>query len=236
MRPPQRDVLHSAGRCNWNFSIRSCWARRQGRGGEGADVISRGVRVHQQPCHMLLGGSVMRTEMHGSCTRHRGSRLAPLLAEQSVLNSEVFFIFRHDFADLILSVISGIQVLLILLFLVFYNLLTWILAPKESELAAVGSRRMLFPNCGGIPESQDMPSSRGQSNVTDLGLGLQSLRLSSWDRPWSSQETDTHTPPPQVQASSPFSKYWTSQRGFTGGPLGLLCGLFLRLRLAFQHQ
>ncbi|XP_024151528.1 cytoplasmic polyadenylation element-binding protein 1 isoform X3 [Oryzias melastigma] len=74
----------------------------------------------------------------------------------------------------------------------------------ESELAAVGSRRMLFPNCGGIPESQDMPSSRGQSNVTDLGLGLQSLRLSSWDRPWSSQETDTHTPPPQVQASSPF--------------------------------
>lgn len=33
--------------------------------------------MHQQPCHMLLGGSVMRTEMHGSRTRHRGSRLAP---------------------------------------------------------------------------------------------------------------------------------------------------------------
>lgn len=42
-----------------------------------ADVISRGVRVHQQPCHMLLGGSVMRTEMNGSFTEHRGSRLAP---------------------------------------------------------------------------------------------------------------------------------------------------------------
>lgn len=26
---------------------------------------------------MLLGGSVMRTEMHGSFTEHRGSRLAP---------------------------------------------------------------------------------------------------------------------------------------------------------------
>lgn len=48
-----------------------------GGGGVGADVISRGVRVHQQPCHMLLGGSVMRTEMHGSFTEHRGSRLAP---------------------------------------------------------------------------------------------------------------------------------------------------------------
>lgn len=45
-----------------------------------ADVISRGVRVHQQPCHMLLGGSVMRTEMHGSCTGHRGSRFAPPLS------------------------------------------------------------------------------------------------------------------------------------------------------------
>lgn len=48
-----------------------------GWGGREADVISRGVRVHQQPCHMLLGGSVMRTEMHGSFTEHRGSRLAP---------------------------------------------------------------------------------------------------------------------------------------------------------------
>lgn len=96
-----------------------------------------------------------------------------------------------------------------LFFLVFYHRLNWILAPEESELAAVGSRRMLFPNCGGIPGSQDMPPSRGQSTVTDLGLGLQSLRLSGWDRPWSSQETDTHAPPSQHQASSPSSKYWT---------------------------
>lgn len=78
---------------------------------------------------------------------------------------------------------------------------------KESELAAVGSRRMLFPNCGGMPGSQEMPSSRGPPGVTDLGLGLQSLRLSGWDRPWSSQETDTHTSPSQVQTSSPSSKY-----------------------------
>lgn len=34
--------------------------------------------MHQQPCHMLLGGSVMQTEMHGSSTEHRGSRLASL--------------------------------------------------------------------------------------------------------------------------------------------------------------
>uniref|UniRef100_A0A3P9IQL6 Cytoplasmic polyadenylation element binding protein 1b n=1 Tax=Oryzias latipes TaxID=8090 RepID=A0A3P9IQL6_ORYLA len=114
-----------------------------------------------------------------------------------------FFLIRHGFADLILSVTSGIQVLLTLLFLVFYHRLNWILVPEESELAAVGSRRMLFPNCGGIPGSQDMPPSRGQSTVTDLGLGLQSLRLSGWDRPWSSQETDTHAPPSQHQASSP---------------------------------
>ncbi|XP_061565383.1 cytoplasmic polyadenylation element-binding protein 1-like isoform X5 [Cololabis saira] len=73
----------------------------------------------------------------------------------------------------------------------------------ESELAAVGSRRMLFPNCGVIPGSQDMPSSRGPSNVTDLGLGLQSLRLSGWDRPWSNQENDTHTTSSQVQTGSP---------------------------------
>uniref|UniRef100_A0A8C8DYI7 Cytoplasmic polyadenylation element binding protein 1 n=1 Tax=Oryzias sinensis TaxID=183150 RepID=A0A8C8DYI7_9TELE len=80
----------------------------------------------------------------------------------------------------------------------------------DSELAAVGSRRMLFPNCGGIPGSQDMPPSRGQSTVTDLGLGLQSLRLSGWDRPWSSQETDTHAPPSQHQASSPSSNPFSS--------------------------
>ncbi|XP_072321125.1 cytoplasmic polyadenylation element-binding protein 1-like isoform X4 [Eucyclogobius newberryi] len=70
----------------------------------------------------------------------------------------------------------------------------------ESELAAVGSRRMLFPNCGVSP---DMGSPRGQLGVTDLGLGLQSLRLSGWDRPWSSQDSDTHPSPTQIQTSSP---------------------------------
>uniref|UniRef100_A0A3B5L5U2 RRM domain-containing protein n=1 Tax=Xiphophorus couchianus TaxID=32473 RepID=A0A3B5L5U2_9TELE len=69
----------------------------------------------------------------------------------------------------------------------------------SKSLAAVGSRRMLFPNCGSIPNSQDIPLPRGPSDVTDLGLGLQSLRLSSWDRPWSSQEADSHSPSSQVQ-------------------------------------
>ncbi|MEQ2215902.1 hypothetical protein XENOCAPTIV_007577 [Xenoophorus captivus] len=75
----------------------------------------------------------------------------------------------------------------------------------ESDLAAVGSRRMLFPNCTSIPSSQDIPLSRGPSDVTDLGLGLQSLRLSGWDRPWSSQEADSRSPSSQVQTSSSSS-------------------------------
>uniref|UniRef100_A0A3Q1G7U2 Cytoplasmic polyadenylation element binding protein 1a n=1 Tax=Acanthochromis polyacanthus TaxID=80966 RepID=A0A3Q1G7U2_9TELE len=58
---------------------------------------------------------------------------------------------------------------------------------SESELAAVGSRRMLFPN---MPGSQEMASSRGPLGVSDLGLGLQSLSLSGWDRPWSTKCSD----------------------------------------------
>lgn len=54
-----------------------------------ADVISRGVRVHQQPCHMLLGGSVMQTEMHGSRTGHSGSRLAPISLERGSRDEEL---------------------------------------------------------------------------------------------------------------------------------------------------
>ncbi|KAF7212497.1 cytoplasmic polyadenylation element-binding protein 1 isoform X3 [Nothobranchius furzeri] len=88
----------------------------------------------------------------------------------------------------------------------------------ESELAAVGSRRMLFPNCGGIPSPQDMPSSRGSSDVSDLGLGLQSLRLSGWDRPWSSQESDTHTPLSQVQTNS------SSMLGLLNSPFSSILG------------
>ncbi|XP_029984304.1 cytoplasmic polyadenylation element-binding protein 1 isoform X1 [Sphaeramia orbicularis] len=88
----------------------------------------------------------------------------------------------------------------------------------EAELAAVGSRRMLFPNCGGMPESQDLPSSRGQQSVTDLGLGLQSLRLSGWDRPWSNQDTDSHSSPSQVQTSSP------SMLGILNSPFSSILG------------
>lgn len=85
--------------------------------------------------------------------------------------------------------------------------MNWILA--ESDLAAVGSRRMLFPNCDAMPGSQEMSLSRDPSGVTDLGLGLQSLRLSGWDKPWSSQEADTHTSPSRIQTSSPSSKCQT---------------------------
>lgn len=89
----------------------------------------------------------------------------------------------------------------------------------ESELAAVGSRRMLFPNSS---VSQDMPSSRGQLGVTDLGLGLQSLRLSGWDSPWSSQETGAH--PSQIQTSSPSMPGMLNSpfSGILGKPPGYL--------------
>uniref|UniRef100_A0A3P9NGQ5 Cytoplasmic polyadenylation element binding protein 1a n=1 Tax=Poecilia reticulata TaxID=8081 RepID=A0A3P9NGQ5_POERE len=88
----------------------------------------------------------------------------------------------------------------------------------ESELAAVGGRRMLFPNCGSIPNSQDIPLPRGLSDVTDLGLGLQSLRLSGWDRPWSSPEADLHSPSSQVQSSS------SSMLGMLNNPFSSILG------------
>ncbi|XP_026175839.1 cytoplasmic polyadenylation element-binding protein 1 [Mastacembelus armatus] len=87
----------------------------------------------------------------------------------------------------------------------------------ESDLSAVGSRTMFF-NSGGIPSSQERPLSRGPPGVTDLGLGLQSLRLSSWDRPWSSQETDTYASPSQVQASS------ASMRSILSSPISTVHG------------
>ncbi|XP_016102619.1 cytoplasmic polyadenylation element-binding protein 1-like [Sinocyclocheilus grahami] len=52
----------------------------------------------------------------------------------------------------------------------------------DSDLSAVRSR-MLFPSGG-----QD--SSRGLPDVNNWGLGLQSLSLSDWERPWSSHDTD----------------------------------------------
>ncbi|KAM3877496.1 cytoplasmic polyadenylation element-binding protein 1-like isoform 2-T2 [Diretmus argenteus] len=93
----------------------------------------------------------------------------------------------------------------------------------ESELAAVGSR-MLFTSCSsggggsGVSLSQEMPPlSRGLPDVTDLGLGLQSLSLSGWERPWSSQDTETHSIGSQVQTSSPLL-------GMLNSPLGNLLG------------
>lgn len=168
---------------------------------------------------MLLGGSVMQTEMHGSFTEHRGSRLAPLSVRVGGDNGEegraplfcLFWILRCFCVTL--SVLfcecnaASLAVLTLVSPLFPPTSPNRILDPKESELAAVGSRRMLFPNCGGMPGSEEMPSSRGPPGVTDLGLGLQSLRLSGWDRPWSSQDTDSHTPPSQLQSSSPSSKY-----------------------------
>lgn len=46
------------------------------------------------------------------------------------------------------------------------------------------SSRMLFPT-----SAQD--SSRGLPDANDLCLGLQSLSLIGWDRPWSTQDSDS---------------------------------------------
>ncbi|XP_077420468.1 cytoplasmic polyadenylation element-binding protein 1-like isoform X2 [Vanacampus margaritifer] len=85
----------------------------------------------------------------------------------------------------------------------------------ESDLAAVGSRRMLFANCDAMPEMQ---SSRVPRSVADLGLGLQSLRLSGWDRPWSSQENESLSSPSQIQTSSP------SMLGILNSPFSSILG------------
>uniref|UniRef100_A0A3Q4I794 Cytoplasmic polyadenylation element binding protein 1a n=1 Tax=Neolamprologus brichardi TaxID=32507 RepID=A0A3Q4I794_NEOBR len=58
----------------------------------------------------------------------------------------------------------------------------------------------------------------GGLECNDLGLGLQSLRLSGWDKPWSSQEADTHTSPSHVQTSSP------SMLGLLNSPFSGLLG------------
>ncbi|KAG9341172.1 hypothetical protein JZ751_019611, partial [Albula glossodonta] len=76
---------------------------------------------------------------------------------------------------------------------------------QDSDVAAVGSR-MLFP-------SSTQESSRVLPDVNDLGLGLQSLNLSGWDRPWSNQDME-----PSTQTSSP------SMLGVLGSPLGNLLG------------
>lgn len=155
----------------------------------------------------------MQTEMHGSSTEHRGSRLAPLSIRLTAKTAASFYHLSH-LISLYFLCVCGMKLLhlncfntfLLFFFLLFISPRNWTLDPEESELAAVGSR-MLFPNCGVMPGSEEMPSSRGPAGVSDLGLGLQSLRLSGWDRPWSSQDTDSHTHPSQVQSSSPSSKY-----------------------------
>ncbi|XP_077448752.1 cytoplasmic polyadenylation element-binding protein 1-like isoform X1 [Stigmatopora argus] len=90
----------------------------------------------------------------------------------------------------------------------------------ESDPIAVGTRRMLFANCGGMPGSQDVQSSRVQQNVADLGLGLRSLRLSSsgWDKPWSNPEPESFSSPSQVQMSSP------SMLSILNSPFGSVLG------------
>lgn len=155
----------------------------------------------------------MRMEIHGSCSRHRGSRLASPSARVGETSQwgEFFqrsLLFKERVGRLY-PVISFVRHTDTTVYansfafpFIFVASLNLILDPEESDRAAVGSRRMLFPNCGGIPSSQDMPSSRNSSDVSDLGLGLHSLSLSSWDRPWSSQDSDTHTPLSQVQSSS----------------------------------
>ncbi|KAM8876715.1 cytoplasmic polyadenylation element-binding protein 1-like isoform 3-T3 [Synchiropus picturatus] len=94
----------------------------------------------------------------------------------------------------------------------------------DSELAVVGSRRMLFPSCGGMHGSQEtqQQSTRGQQgvNVGDLGLGLglQSLRVSGWDRTWSNQENETHINSSQAPTSSP------SMMGILNSPFNNILG------------
>ncbi|XP_052371798.1 cytoplasmic polyadenylation element-binding protein 1 isoform X4 [Oncorhynchus keta] len=89
---------------------------------------------------------------------------------------------------------------------------------QESELAAVGSR-MLFPSSSVSGSALHEGSSRGLPDVNDLGLGLQSLSLSGWERPWSSHDTDTHT-----TAASQAHTSSTSMLDMLGSPLGQILG------------
>ncbi|RLW03798.1 hypothetical protein DV515_00006227 [Chloebia gouldiae] len=63
---------------------------------------------------------------------------------------------------------------------------------QDSEEAVAS--RMLFP-------TSTQESSRGLPDTNDLCLGLQSLNLTGWDRPWSTQDSDTaaQTSPQSVQ-------------------------------------
>ncbi|XP_066557812.1 cytoplasmic polyadenylation element-binding protein 1a isoform X2 [Amia ocellicauda] len=88
---------------------------------------------------------------------------------------------------------------------------------QDCDVSAVGSR-MLFPST--TPES-----SRVLPDVNDLGLGLQSLSLSGWDRPWSNQDSEssapTSTPSMLGMLSSPLSNILGKPLGFPSlDPIG----------------
>ncbi|XP_023694020.1 cytoplasmic polyadenylation element-binding protein 1 isoform X2 [Paramormyrops kingsleyae] len=88
---------------------------------------------------------------------------------------------------------------------------------QDSDSAAVRSR-MLFPSAGPDP-------SRVLPDIHDLGLGLHSLSLSGWDRPWSSQDPDptahSSTPSGVGMLSSPLSHILGKPLGFPSHePLG----------------
>lgn len=74
---------------------------------------------------------------------------------------------------------------------VCFYLRTLLTDRPESDLSAVRSR-MLFPT-----SSQDL--SRGLPDINNWDLGLQSLSLSDWERPWSSHDTEHSS---QTTASS----------------------------------
>ncbi|XP_060116266.1 cytoplasmic polyadenylation element-binding protein 1 isoform X1 [Heteronotia binoei] len=62
------------------------------------------------------------------------------------------------------------------------------LLPDFQFSEGAAASRMLFP-----PSVQESPS--GLPDTNDLCLGLQSLSLPGWDRPWSNQDSDTATQP-----------------------------------------
>ncbi|XP_064421867.1 cytoplasmic polyadenylation element-binding protein 1 [Latimeria chalumnae] len=75
---------------------------------------------------------------------------------------------------------------------------------QDSE-RAVGSK-MLFPT-----SAQD--SSRGLTDTNDLCLGLQSLSLTGWDRPWSTQDSDTGAQPSTSSVLSMLNNPLSSMLG-----------------------
>ncbi|XP_042332566.1 cytoplasmic polyadenylation element-binding protein 1 isoform X5 [Sceloporus undulatus] len=62
------------------------------------------------------------------------------------------------------------------------------LLPDFQDSEGSTASRMLFP-----PSAQESP--RGLPDTNDLCLGLQSLSLPGWDRPWSTQDSDAATQP-----------------------------------------